>query len=376
MIVRKKRTLPPPGSPLEAYRHEYRRYLGQLHAWTARHRHLPLSQAIVSFLQWRDSRAAFVVLRRIFADDPAAAGVDWHGHELADLLWYHREHVARLTAERNGTALPRPRAPKRGDYEVLWARFDRFATAHPETNGDLQRLLESFLSSLTPAVAAVAYRALRARYDGEEYEHVIRWKKLFRSSPPRDEAKLRATVLSAADRDQLDAANLSVRDRALLQTLYHVRRAEAAQLRWRDLNFEQRLIYVACGKGGRSRWVGMLRKTAEALLAWREEWPNHFGPFSPDAYVFLSTATGSLQHVHQDTIGRWAAEIFEQAGIKTGYRCAHALRRTLATEYLRANPKDLVGLKQQLGHARIATTEQYLFLEQADFTAGLDRTNL
>jgi site-specific recombinase XerD len=54
----------------------------------------------------------------------------------------------------------------------------------------------------------------------------------------------------------------------------------------------------------------------------------------------------------------------------------HRFPRTFATEYLRANPQDLEGLRCLLRHDNVATTARYVYLDAADLRDRLERVAL
>lgn len=231
-------------------------------------------------------------------------------------------------------------------YAQMTKRFVRWQQqAAPAT--DLTGSVVAFLATLTPALAWNARAALRRQY-GE----AVRWALVPRVRYQRDESRLRATVLSAAERTRVHRAALPLRDRALVEVCYVVRRAEAATLRWRDVNEDTGLLYVARGKGGRSGWTALSKHAAGALRAWRAA----VKPASGELLVFPGTGG---EPAHPDTIGEWVREALQAAGVWQPGRGPHALRRTFATEYLRAYPERLRSLQKLMRHRQISSTVLY-----------------
>lgn len=139
------------------------------------------------------------------------------------------------------------------------------------------------------------------------------------------------------------------------------RRSAAAQLRWRDLDFEKGTVKFR-EKGGKVIVKPMPDELAEMLyqLALSGESPN-----APDDYV-IPNRTGRAHGVRWSgqreprsskvlwmTIKRVAA----RAGVDAH---PHALRAAFACHYLDGHPGDLDALQKLLGHARPETTQVYL----------------
>ena len=61
---------------------------------------------------------------------------------------------------------------------------------------------------------------------------------------------------------------------------------------------------------------------------------------------------------------------------RPGSGTAHRFRRSFATEYLRAKPSDLEGLRRLLGHENLSTTARYVYLEHEDLAARMARVAL
>lgn len=169
--------------------------------------------------------------------------------------------------------------------------------------------------------------------------------------------KPRPSVLSVDDFRRLLGACRGVRDRALLLLLADsgLRRAEAAALRWRDMDLASGRLRVVSGKGRKDRLAVVGPVTRAALRELQELRGD--GASQP---VFGLTAWG---------VGEAAKRLAKRAGTRVS---PHALRRFFAVGWLR-NGGDLRSLQILLGHQSIVTTERYLALADDDLVAAHER---
>ena len=76
-------------------------------------------------------------------------------------------------------------------------------------------------------------------------------------------------------------------------------------------------------------------------------------------------------------LGKIVQAILTRAGCWwRGLGAAHRFRRSFATEYLRENREDLVGLQRLMRHKQVSTTARYCFLQPADLAPRLSRVTL
>ena len=145
------------------------------------------------------------------------------------------------------------------------------------------------------------------------------------------------------------------RNHALLVLLWRtgLRISEALALRPCDVDLERGAIRVLRGKGGRARTVGIDRKGSGAMRAWVRE--HAAMGYSPGDMLFV---TSSGRPVSQGYLRRRLPELAQAAGIHKRVH-AHGLRHTHASE-LRAEHIDIALIQQQLGHASLLTTVNYV----------------
>ena len=149
------------------------------------------------------------------------------------------------------------------------------------------------------------------------------------------------------------SGRLHLRNRALMELIYGagLRVSEAMALDWELLRLEQGLVRVH-GKGGRERIVPIGREAAAALAAWRE--------VSTDRGAVFLNRTGT----RLSTRSAW--RIVRDAGASQGVPGLHphALRHSCATHLL-GSGADLRAIQEQLGHARLSTTQRYTHVDAA-----------
>lgn len=249
------------------------------------------------------------------------------------------------------------------NYRALLKRFERFRQGRP-AGEDLATHAAAFVAMLPVSCRKAARCALRLQFGAA----------LARESLPvgryhRDEEKLRRTVLSAADRHSLFAADLTARERAVLAVLYVVRRFEAAQLQWRDLDLDGGFIYVRRGKGGKPATTLLPPTVIPALREWR----TVARPSAEDAPVFPGRWGGGVQ---ADTVSMWVRRLMRRLGIYRAYRGPHALRRTFASVFLKQHPDQIVQLQRLMRHSNIGTTSLYVYLAPEDLRETVASLNL
>jgi len=144
------------------------------------------------------------------------------------------------------------------------------------------------------------------------------------------------------------------RDRAIVATLLltGLRRAEAAALRWANVDFQHGTITVRHGKGDKARQVAIYGQEAiDALRQWQLAQPSGY------EYVFVNMRKGDNftgdKPMTTTSIWRIVEATAEAAGI--GHVKPHDLRGTLATELL-STGTPVHDVANQLGHANASTT--------------------
>jgi integrase/recombinase XerD len=126
-----------------------------------------------------------------------------------------------------------------------------------------------------------------------------------------------------------------------------LRVSEVCNLRVRDLNFAEKLIYVRAGKGNKDRVTVMPEKIMHNLLGF-------IAAKQPSDYLFISERGGKL---HTRTLQK----VFQRALAKSGIikeATFHSLRHSYATHLLE-NGTDIRYVQALLGHHNVGTTQRY-----------------
>ena len=195
-------------------------------------------------------------------------------------------------------------------YRRMLKPFLTLANGSPPTNRMIREFLASVaqrgVSSATVHAHGRAVRAfLRFAYEERWIEEPVTVRM------PRLEQK-RMEVLSREDVKQVLRV-CGTRDRALVMTLIDsgVRRREALDLNWDDLDFHTGSVLVRRGKGRKARVTYVGAKSRRALLRWRAAHRS-----SP---IFPLKASGGATLM---------ARLSQQSGVHITF---HECRRTFAT---------------------------------------------
>ena len=163
-------------------------------------------------------------------------------------------------------------------------------------------------------------------------------------------AKRLPIVLSPQEVIRLLEAAPSLRDKLLLGLMYAtgMRVSEVVKLRYRDLDFNRRVINVWQGKGRTDRQV-MLPLSFEPVLK------GLASAYDADEYLFPGERVG--RHLSPRTARRVMARAVQIAGIRKA-ASPHSLRHSFAT-HLFENNTDVRRIQKLLGHAKLETTMIY-----------------
>jgi integrase/recombinase XerD len=136
---------------------------------------------------------------------------------------------------------------------------------------------------------------------------------------------------------------LHLRNRALVELVYSagLRSAEAVGLDLGDVDFEQELVHVRSGKGGKDRVVPLGEEAAHWVARYLHEARPELARGAADA-LFLST---NGKRLDTSTLRRLAPH-------------PHRLRHAFATHLLEGGA-DLRTIQELLGHSSLSTTQVY-----------------
>ncbi|PLY00151.1 MAG: tyrosine recombinase XerC [Desulfuromonas sp.] len=144
---------------------------------------------------------------------------------------------------------------------------------------------------------------------------------------------------------------LSLRDRAILETLYScgLRISELTGLDVGAVDFEQALVRVL-GKGGKERIVPIGQHALKSLHLYLEErgWPAQNEPLFLNRFGKRLTPRSVQRHLKKHLL---LAGVLKDAS-------PHALRHSFATHLLDGGA-DLRAIQELLGHSSLSTTQKY-----------------
>jgi integrase/recombinase XerC len=210
----------------------------------------------------------------------------------------------------------------------------------------------------------------------------FRWAKgqgLCRENPAEDVGTIRLTrrhpqaMEHTVVRKLLRAARGHVRDYALLELLAGtgLRIGELLALTVGDVEINDRSgkVIVRRGKQGGYREVPLTLDVRKALTAYLDQ--DHPDNENAAAPLWIG-ARGQLRH--RSSVIRLLEKYALQSGLEPVN--PHAFRHTFATRYLNANPGDLRGLAQLLGHHSLDTVMIYTEPTLQELTTRMDRVDV
>ena len=169
------------------------------------------------------------------------------------------------------------------------------------------------------------------------------------------------TALTPAQADKLlrqwsGDSDQHQRNRALVAVLLlsGLRRAEAAALRWADVDFDNGILHIRHGKGGKARDVPLAGDLAtEALKVWQLAQPHGY------TFVFTPVKRGGSCGADRPISGTDVYRIWDSTCKLAGITAKpHDARRTFITEAL-ATGTPIATVQKVVGHARGDTTLGY-----------------
>lgn len=173
--------------------------------------------------------------------------------------------------------------------------------------------------------------------------------------------KLAAEPLTRAEVNALLAqcsrrAPTGIRNRALITVLYRtgLRIFEALALQPKDVDLDNGTLRVLHGKGDKMRTVGLDAGTIDSLTRWLEV-RSAYVPRNGGRPLFC-TLDG--RPVQQQYVRNMLRRIAAKAGVEKRVH-PHGFRHTHAAELVQERAPMTV-IRDQLGHASLATTDRYL----------------
>lgn len=185
--------------------------------------------------------------------------------------------------------------------------------------------------------------------------------KLFLALPPVQGSKALPVVFSQAEVRLMLRTPKLLKHRALFALTYDcgLRISEVINLRLNDIDFDRRRVHVRQSKHKKDRYVPVSPLTLKGLKQYLES-------TNPKDWLFNGKIRG--QQASREGIRHAFRSCIQKTGIQKEV-CIHTLRHSYATHLLEMG-LDIVSVKNQLGHADIATTMMYLHIACSNPTAG------
>jgi integrase/recombinase XerD len=254
--------------------------------------------------------------------------------------------------------------------ESVLERFETYLLARRGLAQSTVVLLTGFIRRAIPEIGTnpthdqVEIYIARKRRAGTSYANLVNAIKsleyfmLFLGNPirlgrPRKPEPIPPEPLSEAEVAILLSHARTLRQRCIIALLAYtgLRNRELRALRIRDIDIPNQLVHVENGKGSKSRIVCIAGAACKLLLAYMRERAGN-----PDDLLFL-TVRRKTKLADQD-LRKIVRETARDAGL--GKRVwPHLMRHTLASNMLHRGA-NLLSIKEQLGHAYLATTMIYL----------------
>lgn len=160
---------------------------------------------------------------------------------------------------------------------------------------------------------------------------------------------------------------LRLRDDAVVELLYGsgLRVGELCSLRPQDVDHDRRTVTV-WGKGGKQRTVPITERCADAVRSWvRHGRPKLVGRDGDPGTLFVNSKGRPLGD-------RDVRRIVDRRSLAPTH--PHALRHTFATHLLDGGA-DLRSVQELLGHADLASTQQYTHVSKERLRQVVDSTH-
>jgi integrase/recombinase XerD len=181
---------------------------------------------------------------------------------------------------------------------------------------------------------------------GFYYGQILKKNVLGDMKAPRSSTKLPNVLTVDEVKRMIGGANSAV-TRILIKFLYSsgLRVSELAKLKWKDIDFENKRVWVASGKGGKARRTIISSDLIDELNEFVQE-------KLPNSYIF-----GGDSCISERTIRRRVSDAAKCANLQKKVY-PHLLRHSFATHLLEQGV-DIRVIQKLLGHSNLATTQIY-----------------
>ncbi len=195
--------------------------------------------------------------------------------------------------------------------------------------------------------------------------------------PPKDKTLSRHVLTAKEMQKLLDQPNLGlmtgIRDRSILELFYAtgIRLEEMCRLTVFDADLQGGMLRVNKGKGGKDRVVPMGKHAVRCLREYiTKARPKLTKNNRKTRKLFVNRYGGAM---NKQSVGIMIRTYARQTKLKKKIS-AHCLRHTFATVLVK-NGADIRAVQKMLGHADLATTQQYIRSLGLDIKAVHQKTH-
>lgn len=257
--------------------------------------------------------------------------------------------------------------------KIAWTKITSF---------DLQSFRQYLVNGKRQKVTAVNRRiqALKRFFNWAENQKLIKGENpvehlrfMRKQSPTQPHALKKSEVHQLLRVAGQSSHGLSKRNYAILQLMLQsgLRIGEVIQLQFSDISLHPRsgTVTIVDGKGRKSREVPLNLTARQALQTYFKQCKEK----RPENPVFHSKRQKALS---LRSLQAMIQQLAKRAKINRIPVSAHTLRHTFATNYLSANPNQLVELAQLLGHDSLNTTAIYTKSSHAQLAEAVEKSEI
>lgn len=246
------------------------------------------------------------------------------------------------------------------NYSMYLAIFVDCVGKMPEDATDIE--IENFLYQVIKRHPSNSQSSIRTHvYALRFYFRLFNFEDRFTKLP---KLKIRPKMPVVLSEEEVRSILVSIKNdmhRIMLATLYSLgmRIGELMNLKWDNIQFDRRQVYVVQAKGSKERVIPMgdiLHKALSNLYKVRQS-----------EYVFHSAI--SKNKISQRSVRYVIDKGIKAAGIDRKGISPHVFRHSYATHLLEMG-LDIITLKRLLGHSKIVNTELYLHVAQVNPSAA------
>ena len=185
--------------------------------------------------------------------------------------------------------------------------------------------------------------------------------KLYLALPPVSRNKALPVVFSQPEVKLILKTPKLLKHRVLFAVAYDcgLRISEVINLKITDIDFDRYMVHVRQSKHKKDRYVPVSPLAVKGIR-------QYLKTSNPKIWLFNGKVRG--QQISREGIRHAFRGCIKKTGISKKV-CIHTLRHSYATHLLEMG-LDIVSLKNQLGHADIATTMMYLHIARSNPKAG------